>query len=594
MQFVLLSATWGSSFVFIKVLDRHWPAVWVALGRVALGAVTLIVLVVLRGERLRVERGAWRHLAIASLLLNVVPFTLFAYGEQHVSSVVAGLWNASAPLWVLIVVMLAFPEEQPTPARTAGLAVGFVGVALLLGPWQGLGGGQALGHLACAGAAVCYGVGFPYARRYVAGGPESGVVLAAGQLLCATVLLAVVTPLVRAPTVHIGAGGIAAILVLGILGSGVAYVLNYAILRAAGATTASTVTYLIPVFSTLLGAPCSARPFAGTSPPGRSCCSRESRFRNAACALRVLLPGQLRRERRVLLPRDLQRIVEPPPRRAVYEPLGEHPGVKRYRDRPRCHDPPGAVGDPPFDRVDSDLERRHARERAAPGAQRPSRLGGKPAADHLGVELREVRNPDTRAARSELDPQHIAERLDARLRGAVGAKQRRVHGRGERRDRQGVAALVRDEGSRGPKRVVDAQQVDLDRALEDLRIAADERQLGGDAGVGDHYVQSAQVVRRGLHRCLHLLAVAHVARDCERVTALGRDLGEELGLDPGQHDLRAASVQTSRARRTDPPRRAGDQDPASGQLAERPRRSAVVHPVPRPHGPTLVLAQAPR
>lgn len=137
MQFVLLSATWGSSFVFIKVLDRHWPAVWVALGRVALGAVTLIVLVVLRGERLRVERGAWRHLAIASLLLNVVPFTLFAYGEQHVSSVVAGLWNASAPLWVLIVVMLAFPEEQPTPARTAGLAVGFVGVALLLGPWQG-------------------------------------------------------------------------------------------------------------------------------------------------------------------------------------------------------------------------------------------------------------------------------------------------------------------------------------------------------------------------------------------------------------------------------------------------------------------------
>lgn len=78
--------------------------------------------------------------------------------------------------------------------------------------------------------------------------------LAAGQLLCATVLLAVVTPLVRAPTVHIGAGGIAAILVLGILGSGVAYVLNYAILRAAGATTASTVTYLIPVFSTLLGA----------------------------------------------------------------------------------------------------------------------------------------------------------------------------------------------------------------------------------------------------------------------------------------------------------------------------------------------------
>jgi drug/metabolite transporter (DMT)-like permease len=253
-QFVLLSATWGSSFLFIKVLDRHWPAIWVALGRVALGALTLVVLLTVRRERLAFQRGAWRHLAVAALFLNVIPFTLFAYGEQHVSSIVAGLWNASAPLWVLVVVMLAFPEEHPTPARIAGLAVGFAGVVTLLGPWRGLGGGEAIGHLACAGAAVCYGVGFPYARRYVASRPESGVLLAAGQLLCASVLLAVLTPLFSGPTSHIGASGLVSILALGILGTGVAYVLNYAILRAAGATTASTVTYVVPVFSTLLGA----------------------------------------------------------------------------------------------------------------------------------------------------------------------------------------------------------------------------------------------------------------------------------------------------------------------------------------------------
>ena len=125
---------------------------------------------------------------------------------------------------------------------------------LLLGPWRGLGGGEAIGHLACAGAAVCYGIGFPYARRYVATRPESGVVLAAGQLLCATAVLAVFTPFTAAPTLHIGAGGVFGILVLGVLGTGVAYVLNYAILRAAGATTASTVTYVVPVFSTVLGA----------------------------------------------------------------------------------------------------------------------------------------------------------------------------------------------------------------------------------------------------------------------------------------------------------------------------------------------------
>ena len=159
-QFLLLSATWGSSFLLIKVLDRHWPAIWVALG-----ALTLVVLLTVRRERLAFGPGAWRHLAVAALLLNVIPFTLFAYGEQHVSSIVAGLWNASAPLWVLVVVMLAFPEEHPTPARIAGLTVGFAGVVTLLGPWRGLGGGEAIVHLACAGAAACYGVGFPYARR---------------------------------------------------------------------------------------------------------------------------------------------------------------------------------------------------------------------------------------------------------------------------------------------------------------------------------------------------------------------------------------------------------------------------------------------
>jgi drug/metabolite transporter (DMT)-like permease len=254
VQFVALAAIWGSSFLFIKVLDeRHWAPTWVALGRVALGAATLVVLVYARGERLRVPRAAWPHLLIAALFLNAIPFTLFAYGEHHVSSVVAGLWNASAPLWVLVFVLLVF-HEKPTAARAAGLAFGFVGVVLLLGPWRGLGGGEVVGHLACAGAAVCYGVGFPYARRYVATRPESGVVLAAAQLLCATAVLAVFTPFTAAPTLHIGAGGVLGILVLGVLGTGVAYVLNYAILRAAGATTAATVTYVVPVFSTVLGA----------------------------------------------------------------------------------------------------------------------------------------------------------------------------------------------------------------------------------------------------------------------------------------------------------------------------------------------------
>jgi len=267
-QFVLLSATWGSSFLFIKILGRHWPAVWVALGRVLLGALTLLLLARLRGERLSFPKRVWMHLVVAALLFNAIPFTLFAFGEKHVTSVVAGLWNATTPLWVLLAALAAFPEEHPTRTRTLGLIVGFAGVALVLGPWHGLGHGQLEGHLACAVAAACYGLGFPYTQRHLASRALSGVALSAGQLVCAALLLALLTPFVALPTLHIGLDGLASLLALGALGSGIAYAMNYSIVRAAGATTASTVTYVIPLFSTLLGVIVLSEPLSWNEPLG--------------------------------------------------------------------------------------------------------------------------------------------------------------------------------------------------------------------------------------------------------------------------------------------------------------------------------------
>jgi drug/metabolite transporter (DMT)-like permease len=260
LQFLALAAIWGSSFLFIKVIGRHWPALWVSFGRVALGAATLLILMAVRRERLPSDRRLWLHTAVAALSFNAIPWTLLAFGEQHVSSIVAGLWNATTPMWVLVVSMAAFPEQRPTIGRIAGLGIGFFGVAILLGPWRGFGGGQLIGDVACGGAAVCYGLGFPYTRRHLAGRPESGVVLSACQLVCATVMLAVFLPLAPGPSGQLGLDGVASLLALGALGSGVAFALNYAIVRAKGATTASTVTYLVPVFSTLLGATILAEP----------------------------------------------------------------------------------------------------------------------------------------------------------------------------------------------------------------------------------------------------------------------------------------------------------------------------------------------
>ena len=266
-QFVLLAVIWGSSFLCIKVLGETWAPLHVALGRVALGA--LFLLGVLAVRRVALPRGGvWRHLAVVALLMNAVPFALFAYGETKVSSVLAGLWNATTPLWTLVVVLALLRDERPDRRKLIALAGGFAGVTLLLGPWKGLGEDELLGHLACLAAAACYGLGLPYTRRHLSGRPEGGLALAAGQLLCATAMLAVVAPFAGVPTARLGVDAWASLAVLGILGSGVAYVLTHAIVRAAGPTTFSTVTYLIPVVSTALGVLVLSEPLGWNEPAG--------------------------------------------------------------------------------------------------------------------------------------------------------------------------------------------------------------------------------------------------------------------------------------------------------------------------------------
>jgi drug/metabolite transporter (DMT)-like permease len=253
-QFVLLAAIWGSSFLFIKVLGEHWSALWVAFARIALGAATLALVVALRRERFPAETRLWLHCAVAALLFNSVPWTLFAYGEQHASSIIAGLWNATTPLWTFLIGVTIFREDRPSRAQAVGLVIGFLGVATLLGPWRGFGAVQLIGHVACGLAALSYGFAFHYTRRHLAGRPESGVVLSGCQLICATAILAPFLSLAPLPTLRIGVDGWGSLLALGSLASGVAFAINYAIVRARGATMASTVAYLIPVFSTALGA----------------------------------------------------------------------------------------------------------------------------------------------------------------------------------------------------------------------------------------------------------------------------------------------------------------------------------------------------
>jgi drug/metabolite transporter (DMT)-like permease len=253
VSFLLLGAIWGCSFWWIKLGLEILAPVQVAFVRLAVGGGALLVVSALTGTRLPRSRSTWRHLFVMAMLMNSIPFTLFAIGETHVSSVLAGIINASTPLTTLAVILLAFPEEHPNVDRVLGLLAGFLGILVVVGVWQGLGTGELTGIAACLGAVTCYGIAFPYSRRHIAGLPDSGVSLATGQVLIGA---AVLLPFGVAGGMPgpMSAGPVLGLLGLGALGSGIAFALNYQVIRAAGPSTASTVTYLTPLFAVVVGA----------------------------------------------------------------------------------------------------------------------------------------------------------------------------------------------------------------------------------------------------------------------------------------------------------------------------------------------------
>ncbi|WP_182907937.1 DMT family transporter [Microbispora sp. H13382] len=253
-SFILLALVWGNSFFFIKVALGSLHPLQISFLRMAVGALTLLVAVLATGRRLPRDPRLWGHFAVASVVLTTVPFTLFGYGEQHVSSVVAAIWNATTPLCTLLFALL-LRSEKATAARVTGLGLGFAGVMVVLGVWQPISGGAAVGSLACFGAAACYGVGGAYMGRFITPRGEEPMVLAAAQLVAGTAELAVITPLAGVSLVEVDVPLTVwgSLLALGAFGTGIAYLLLYGIQRKVGVTAASAVTYLIPVFAAASG-----------------------------------------------------------------------------------------------------------------------------------------------------------------------------------------------------------------------------------------------------------------------------------------------------------------------------------------------------
>lgn len=256
-SYLLLALIWGGSFAFMKIGLESLTPVGVSLGRIVLGAITLLIISALTRTALP-PRRSWKRLFIYGALVSTIPWTMFALSETHISSALAGIINGATPLMTLIAILLVFPEERPNRQRVIGLTIGFVGVLVVVGVWQGLGGGTLIGIGACIIAITCYGFSYPYGRRHLTGGPMASdltpLALATGVLIMGTIQTAPIALVTGVTIAPIQTSTIIAMLGLGCLGSGIAYILNFQVLGRADATTASTVTYIPPLIAVIIGA----------------------------------------------------------------------------------------------------------------------------------------------------------------------------------------------------------------------------------------------------------------------------------------------------------------------------------------------------
>jgi drug/metabolite transporter (DMT)-like permease len=253
-RYALMLATvallWGASFLFIKVAVRELDPATLIMGRLGLGALTLAAIVpfMVGGRRTLVEirRNAGWLLVVA--LVNVaLPFWLLSWGETRIDSGLASILQAAVPIFNAVVAFGFFREVKVTGLRLIGVAVGFVGVALLVGAQPG---GKVLGALAVVGMALCYAVGQLFAGRHLTHVPPPVVALGTTAIAAFVVLP---YGIAQAPHDVPGWKTIGSVVALAVPGTAIAFILFYEIIAGAGAAYASLVTYLVPPIALAYG-----------------------------------------------------------------------------------------------------------------------------------------------------------------------------------------------------------------------------------------------------------------------------------------------------------------------------------------------------
>jgi drug/metabolite transporter (DMT)-like permease len=250
ISLIVLASIWGASYMFIKIGLRDMSAPMIAWARIGLAALVLVPLAASQGA-LRVPRGQLGTLTILAATQVAGPFLLIALGEHHISSALAGILIATAPIFTVILAIWVDHEERAEGMRLVGVLLGIAGVIALFGVDLSGSGMAILGGLAVVLAGLGYAVGGLIVKHRFAGSEPIGV--AAWVMVASTVLL---TPAaaVTAPSSAPELGPIAAVAALGVLGTGIAFAIFYTLIRSVGPGRSLLVAYLAPAFAVVYGA----------------------------------------------------------------------------------------------------------------------------------------------------------------------------------------------------------------------------------------------------------------------------------------------------------------------------------------------------
>jgi drug/metabolite transporter (DMT)-like permease len=250
---LLLALLWGSSFFFYKVLVAALPPVTVVLGRVGLAAVAMNLWLAAQGQSMPLSGRLWLRFLLLGFLNSSFPFVMIAWGELRISSGLASILNATTPIFMVAVAHWGTDDEKLSAGKAFGIALGILGVIVLVGPGVLGGTGAIWGELAVIAASCSYGFGGVYSRRFKDLSPLQA---ATGQMTGATILLIPVSLLLDRPwslaMPHLDVW--AAWLAIALVNTALAYVVYYRMVANVGVTYISLVTLLIPVIALFLGA----------------------------------------------------------------------------------------------------------------------------------------------------------------------------------------------------------------------------------------------------------------------------------------------------------------------------------------------------